>query len=246
MSPTPKRKARVSTLMGIGLRGAPQEASHVDNLGVQTVTVPEPTPEVAQPAAPKPEPDPDEGKETETSEPALKAVPDAPSEPAAKPKRAARPRKTAGKVTAQSARDAISEAFVSARRDSQDWGPAPIRLRADLKHRLDERLARDQIATGNYSLALCHYHSAALAQVPEDVEGAAAMALAHLDAMGVERMETSGSGTRLHKDVRDKMRRLPAQLRAHRRHGLVQHVQCAALAQLLDALDSADETPPAD
>jgi hypothetical protein len=205
-------------------------------------TVPEP-PGDAPAAAPVGELDTTAAVETPTrvpdAEEARAATPQ-PVEPASKPRRTRPARR---RLTPEAARKEVEASFLSAKRDPKAWEPAPIRLRDDLKARLDVRLATDQETTGNYRLALAHYLNAALRLVPDDVDRVVEMAEEHLDSLGTTPLRTTGSGTRLHRDVAARMRKLPAQLRRVSRHGLLVHVQCAAVEQLLDALDAGDETP---
>jgi hypothetical protein len=169
--------------------------------------------------------------------------PTAPS-PAAVPARAPRPRtarKTSSTLKPDEAREAVITSYLSARRDPRSWVAAGVRLPVDLRDRLEERLLQDQEATGNYALALAHYVNAALDLIPdEDIDTSAAWASDYLASLGMTTPRTMGTGTRLHSDVALRMRRMPARLRRHSRYGLAGYLHAAAVAKLLDALDTAD------
>ncbi|MEQ7008455.1 hypothetical protein ABN028_19975 [Actinopolymorpha sp. B17G11] len=243
---TPKRKASPSSMLRMGLSGAPRAAAVVPAPITEdepaAVEAPEPSTEVVKEAPAEPEP---------RVEPAatLQAVPDRPAEPEpeVKPARSepAKRRPRAGKkLTPKAALQAVLDSSDSASDSPQEWENAPIRLRPDLKRRLDRRLAADQKAHRDRKLALAHYYNAAFLHVPDDVDAVLAMAQDHIKSLraNATALKPVGSGTRLHRDVAEKMGDLPNALRAAEsgRHGLLVHVQCRAIEQLLDALDAAD------
>lgn len=150
-------------------------------------------------------------------------------------------RSVVGGLTAEDARQAVVDSYLSARHHPAEWVPAGIRLPVSLRDRLEERLVHDQDVTGNYKLALAHYVNAALALIPDkDLAIAAEWALAYLRSLGMESPRTIGTGTRLHGDVAKRMQRLPARLRRQSRYGLAGHLHAAAVAKLLDALDASE------
>lgn len=138
------------------------------------------------------------------------------------------------------AREAVETSTLSARRRrrGQEWVSTPVRYALPVKDLLTERLVFDQRATRDYRLASNHYISAALRQIPTDVETALQWAERYQDLIGLRSPDTLGTKMPLEAEVSTAMQTLQGELRLHAGYGLLGQVQTWAIIRLLAALDA--------
>jgi hypothetical protein len=161
------------------------------------------------------------------------------------PRHPARRRRQPQKPAPGGAWDRVLAAQVSAEDAPQDWEQFSVRLPAGLVTRLAARVVADKARTGNRRLARCHYAQAALGAIDRDPGKAAEAGMAW-------RRENRGTalrtvaGTRLHRDLAGRMHGLADQLQARAGSVRAWEVQAAAVAALLDALETAAAVPGKD
>lgn len=189
-------------------------------------------PDTSLPADPDPRHEPEPARHTLQTAPA--AAPPASSSPQ-EPSTTAPHTKTREPLAARALVDA---ARTSARDRPREWEAFTARLPPDLARRLTLRVAEDKRATKDYGLAAAHYLSAALSQVPTNLEQAAQWGLDWRARTTIVRTTTIGSGSRLHRDVASAMHELGSWLRTLDVRPNMWEVMAEALARLLDALDN--------
>jgi len=138
----------------------------------------------------------------------------------------------------QGAVEAVRRARDSARDDPRGWEPFTVRLPGALVRRLKVRLAADQAATKDFTLALSHYLEAALATIPTDLAKAAAWGFAWRKRAGGAPARNVPTGSLARKDTALVMHLLPARLGTLERKPAAWEIMAEALARLLDGLDA--------
>ncbi|MGH8420748.1 MAG: hypothetical protein ACRER3_00140 [Pseudomonas fluorescens] len=218
-----------------GSFGSPVEAEPQSQPTVVDAPVPQPeTPEsdkdvlpVKPEQAAAPEPEPVSAKQPAKPAQARKST---------NPKAQRRSQSAPGDSTT---RQAVSDAYLLARRRPQDWVRSPVRIDLAQKERLRRRITGDFKATG-IKFSMNHYFAAALQALPKDLDGAAEWGEAYLEQLGMRTPQTEGTVTRLPKELAERMRELTTEMPSHARYGLVGYIQMAALDRLLNALDDED------
>jgi hypothetical protein len=155
-----------------------------------------------------------------------------PATPAAAPTPAPSPNQLSG------ARTLIRASSDSARWAPREWETFSVRLPVILDRRLRTRFAADGSAFKDYVglVHRNHYLNAALRQIPDSLDDAAAWGMSWR-ARSPGRALTTGSGSRLHRDVATAMHDLARWLSTLDVHPHLWEVMAEAVSRLLDELD---------
>ena len=136
----------------------------------------------------------------------------------------------------------VARAQTSVRTSPAQWGGFSLRIPGALKQRLEDRWLADRERLEDYELALGHYCEAALAEIPGDIDAAAAWGAAYAAAHRRERPVTVSP--RLKLATANRMRKLNGRLQVrHDQRVRAWEVQAAAIERLLDRLDAEDGQP---